>query len=277
MSKTRQNKGFTLIELLVVIAIIAILAAILFPVFAQARESARTISCTSNEKQISLSVLMYVQDYDERFPIYVYGDNNSDPTYGKTDPSGGSYLNYNVGWDEVCQPYIKNKQVLWCPSAASPGNDYTNPGKGDSCWTGSLNYAINCRLTDGPFVTAPGGGYNYNPTAKLSILGYPAQTILLSENGAQSSEGGCRTEGSEWGWTNTQTNALQQDAGSGTTPGPLRRHKNGANYAFADGHVKWQNAAAMGLLPNGTSNDQEVFALLNDSGSVVTYHLSTGN
>ncbi|MGQ9487030.1 MAG: prepilin-type N-terminal cleavage/methylation domain-containing protein [Armatimonadota bacterium] len=68
----QQHKGFTLIELLVVIAIIAILAAILFPVFAQARESARQTSCTSNQKQLALSVLMYAQDYDETFPMSAY-------------------------------------------------------------------------------------------------------------------------------------------------------------------------------------------------------------
>jgi prepilin-type N-terminal cleavage/methylation domain-containing protein/prepilin-type processing-associated H-X9-DG protein len=280
MSKTRQNKGFTLIELLVVIAIIAILAAILFPVFAQARESARTISCTSNEKQISLSMLMYVQDYDERFPIHQYSLNL--PSYTDLDPNGGNYAEQNMGWDEACQPYIKSKQVLWCPSAASPGNDY-NAGvknKQDSCWTGSLNYATNCRLTNGPYIPYLGGPTEYSPTAKLSILGYPAMTILLSENGAQGSEGSCRTEGTEWGWTNTQTNALISDAGSGATPGPLRRHKNGANYAFCDGHVKWLNAASMGLLTNTnppTSNDNEVYPLLNDSGTVPTYHLSVGN
>jgi len=263
MSKTRQNKGFTLIELLVVIAIIAILAAILFPVFAQARESARTISCTSNEKQISLSMLMYVQDYDERFPIWQYGI----PTVAR-DPFGGLYSDEHTGWDEACQPYIKSKTVLWCPSAASPGNDYNNTGKGDSCWTGSLNYATNCRLV---------GKYTNNVPSKLSILSYPATTIMLEDQGAQGSEGSCRIETDEWGWTNSQTNALQSDAGSGATPGPLNRHKGGANYAFCDGHVKWLAAHAMGMLPNNTSNDTEVSALLNDTGNYYTYHLAPGN
>ena len=268
MSQTRLKKGFTLIELLVVIAIIAILAAILFPVFAQARESARTISCLSNEKQISLGILQYVQDYDERYPIYQYQLPVADFTIKDPYSGAGNYAESHKGWDEACQPYINNTQLLFCPSANGPGNDY-NAGvknKDDTDWTGSLNYATNCRLAG-----------KYGPTAKLSILAYPAQTILLSENGAQGSEGACRIETDEWGWTNTQTNALQQDAGSGATPGPLRRHKNGANYAFADGHAKWYNASSMGLLPNGTSNDTEVSALLNDSGNGPTYHLSPGN
>jgi prepilin-type N-terminal cleavage/methylation domain-containing protein/prepilin-type processing-associated H-X9-DG protein len=273
MSKTRQNKGFTLIELLVVIAIIAILAAILFPVFAQARESARTISCVSNEKQISLGILMYVQDNDERFPMYQYAiPGIADFTIKDPNSAGGSYAESHMGWDEVCQPYIKNTQLLWCPSAASPGNDYFAgvANKDDTDWTGSLNYATNCRL-DG----------KYTSTAKLSILAYPAQTIMLEDNGAQGSEGACRIETDEWGWTNSQTNALQADAGSGATPGPLRRHKGGANYAFCDGHAKWLNGASMGWMangtPNGTANDTEVSALLNDTGNGPTYHLSVGN
>jgi prepilin-type N-terminal cleavage/methylation domain-containing protein/prepilin-type processing-associated H-X9-DG protein len=217
MSQARLQKGFTLIELLVVIAIIAILAAILFPVFA---------------------------------------------------PAGGLYQENHMGWDEACQPYIKNKTLLWCPDAASPGNDYTNTGKSDSDWTGSLSYATNCRLAG-----------KYGPTAKLSILSYPAQTILLSENGDQGSEGACRIETDEWGWTGTQTNSLiaQPQNFPQYKPGPLVRHKGGANYAFADGHAKWLNGHSMGLQGDGTSNDTEVSALLNDSGNVPTYHLSQGN
>ena len=96
-----RRTGFTLIELLVVIAIIAILAAILFPVFARAREKARQSSCLSNTKQIGLAILQYVQDYDEKFFAY------------RMD-SGGVYY-----WDIVTAPYMKNTQILRCPSGAS--------------------------------------------------------------------------------------------------------------------------------------------------------------
>ena len=100
-----RNRGFTLIELLVVIAIIAILAAILFPVFAQARESARSISCLSNMKQIGLALKMYGQDYDETYPnIRLWAD-----------PSSGD-LNKGLCWKNVVQPYIKNKAIFQCPS-----------------------------------------------------------------------------------------------------------------------------------------------------------------
>src|SRR5437763_7624506 len=95
------RRGFTLIELLVVIAIIAILAAILFPVFAQARESARTSSCLSNTKQIDLGILQYVQDYDERFPIFVYPLNSG----GKPDSPWGPWHSNYSGWTTQIYPY----------------------------------------------------------------------------------------------------------------------------------------------------------------------------
>src|SRR5258705_13707105 len=102
----KQRRGFTLIELLVVIAIIAILAAILFPVFAQAREAARTSSCLSNTKQISLAVLQYVQDYDERMPCYVYNVNGPKP-----DSPFGPWKQNHAGWTNHIMPYAKNAQI----------------------------------------------------------------------------------------------------------------------------------------------------------------------
>jgi prepilin-type N-terminal cleavage/methylation domain-containing protein/prepilin-type processing-associated H-X9-DG protein len=100
-----KRRGFTLIELLVVIAIIAILAAILFPVFAKAREKARTINCLSNMKQIGLGTMQYVQDYDEKYP-------------------GGANMGFGwapAWWDEVA-PYLKSIQIYKCPSESNPGN-----------------------------------------------------------------------------------------------------------------------------------------------------------
>src|SRR4030095_235819 len=93
----RRRGGFTLIELLVVIAIIAILAAILFPVFAQARDKARGAACLSNTKQMATSILMYVQDYDEAFPP----DSRSSQT---------------TFWMDYVQPYVKNEKIWACPS-----------------------------------------------------------------------------------------------------------------------------------------------------------------
>jgi prepilin-type N-terminal cleavage/methylation domain-containing protein/prepilin-type processing-associated H-X9-DG protein len=122
----RREKGFTLIELLVVIAIIAILAAMLFPVFARARESARKIQCLSNVKNIALAVQMYLTDYD-RFP-----PNEHDPAaiaYFNTAPGGGSFSSYTgdcnrvpfgnpyLRWPVILDEYIKNRDVWRCPSA----------------------------------------------------------------------------------------------------------------------------------------------------------------
>jgi prepilin-type N-terminal cleavage/methylation domain-containing protein/prepilin-type processing-associated H-X9-DG protein len=125
-----RRNGFTLIELLVVIAIIAILAAILFPVFAKAREKARQASCQSNLKQIGLAVLQYCQDYDERGPIYCSnGRSNAGNCGGQLcgmaqyyayDINGGANDGRNAG--TVLQPYTKNSQIFFCPSAGPDSN-----------------------------------------------------------------------------------------------------------------------------------------------------------
>ncbi|MFH1631675.1 MAG: prepilin-type N-terminal cleavage/methylation domain-containing protein [bacterium] len=109
-----RRKGFTLIELLVVIAIIAILAAILFPVFAKAREKARQTSCLSNVKQVTLGFLQYAQDYDEMFPQA--GAAAGDVAIW---PNGASGANY---WQCRIYPYLKNSQVMNCPSATFSWN-----------------------------------------------------------------------------------------------------------------------------------------------------------
>ncbi len=109
--KRQPSHGFTLIELLVVIAIIAILASILFPVFAQAREKARQASCLNNIKQFASTHTMYLQDYDEVVPALFYGP--TDPT--EYIPGLPKRIYYT--WTEFLQPYMKNRQVLHCPSA----------------------------------------------------------------------------------------------------------------------------------------------------------------
>src|SRR4051794_8416492 len=106
----RQRRAFTLIELLVVIAIIAILAAILFPVFAQAREKARAATCQNNLKQIGTATGMYVQDYDETFPAWP-----QNPTRQVARPDGTIY-DGRVVWPILYMPYVKNQQVFICPS-----------------------------------------------------------------------------------------------------------------------------------------------------------------
>ena len=124
-----RRKAFTLIELLVVIAIIAILAAILFPVFAKAREKARQSSCASNLKQFGIGTMAYIQDYDELY----YGNNNSPVTFGL--PDGVSTANPNMLWVYQIYPYIKNAQMYNCPSSGVkwPTNIYSS----------SLSYGFN--------------------------------------------------------------------------------------------------------------------------------------
>ncbi len=130
-----MRRGFTLIELLVVIAIIAILAAILFPVFARAREKARQTSCLSNLKQIALGMLMYVQDYDEMFP----GTGSYTSPDILMEPGG------RMHWALVLQPYVNNTQLFGCPSqgsrtivSGSNPSSITHPD-----WPAGIDYAMN--------------------------------------------------------------------------------------------------------------------------------------
>jgi prepilin-type N-terminal cleavage/methylation domain-containing protein/prepilin-type processing-associated H-X9-DG protein len=129
------KRGFTLIELLVVIAIIAILAAILFPVFARAREKARQASCQSNLKQVTLGYLMYAQDYDEWFPGFLTGST-----------TGTRYA-----WYDVIQPYIKNRQVYICPSSLL----YLAPNR----YTTSQNTATEYYGMNSAFIKIPAEKY----------------------------------------------------------------------------------------------------------------------
>ncbi|HCA47545.1 MAG TPA: hypothetical protein DEP45_09375 [Armatimonadetes bacterium] len=145
-----RRRGFTLIELLVVIAIIAILAAILFPVFARAREKARQTSCLSNVKQLMLGVMMYAQDYDEVLPI---GSN-------WTTPAG------SIVWDQALEPYVKNAQVFICPSEQRKQH------------ARNLGYGWNWR----EFGYISGGVLTNNYSTPLANITAPAETILLGDN-----------------------------------------------------------------------------------------------
>ena len=114
-------KGFSLIELLVVIAIISLLAALIFPVFARARESMRATSCLSNQKQIGGALAMYVQDYDETYPMNRFGDANHSPTacltFSLSAPSA-SLEGSSINWKRVVMPYVQNRSLYQCPSNA---------------------------------------------------------------------------------------------------------------------------------------------------------------
>ncbi len=226
-----RRKGFTLIELLVVIAIIAILAAILFPVFAKAREKARQTSCLSNLKQIGLGLLMYSQDYDEMWPFMTYYDCFNPPGPGLWRPGA-------FPWHVTIQPYVKNWQVLICPSDAqracmtkvgsAGSNDYdgmfiarfgyapATPAEAASLWP--LSYATNVYL-----------GWSQGHATQASINS-PSQCILVGEFGQ-----GAYAYGTWYFY-------FGYGASSSYNPSRWasgRRHNDGRNWAFCDGHAKW--------------------------------------
>jgi prepilin-type N-terminal cleavage/methylation domain-containing protein len=130
-----RTKGFTLIELLVVIAIIAILAAILFPVFAQARAKARQTTCLNNMRQLGTGLMMYAQDWDETLPLNDYIGNGLGPLPGWRDPRAGD------SWCSGIYPYVKNSQIYTCPEAYvyNENNPWRSPDKDED---GVVSYLV---------------------------------------------------------------------------------------------------------------------------------------
>jgi len=153
MASSSRRNAFTLIELLVVIAIIAILASILFPVFARARENARRASCISNLKQLGLSVMMYKQDYDGRFPKAGWGENEVLPRPDGNGTAGAS-------WPLKVWPYVKSLQVFVCPS------DGDRVWLGNNQGTGQISYGYNYANLD-----------NVNEAA----IEKPSQMIMMAD------------------------------------------------------------------------------------------------
>jgi prepilin-type N-terminal cleavage/methylation domain-containing protein/prepilin-type processing-associated H-X9-DG protein len=269
-----QKRVFTLIELLVVIAIIAILAAILFPVFAQAREKARQTSCLSNEKQMGLGLMMYVQDYDETFPAAYYYNNDNSSANGYTH------------WSGAIQPYIKNLGIFVCPSDKNRGLAPTNfigNNLGFGAPSGQitqnavqdnqaprLSYTANGAVLSRKRRTADPGN-----VVSVAAMDAPASTIMIAEmtdsvpciNGASAASGvAFKTHRNTHGVKTAAGAAFTQETeASGTalmalTPAEAnasfatcqagtishfvaylapRRHSDGSNFTFADGHAKF--------------------------------------
>ena len=199
------RKGFTLIELLVVIAIIALLAAILFPVFSRARENARKTSCLNNQKQVALGFLQYTQDYDEMLP----GSTDGGPGDGKVggwifyQPFGGAPGAFDVSRGSIF-PYVKNRQIYICPSDSAGQRS-------------GLSYAVNACMEISPTAAPPASGIRTGKS--LAEFNETSLWMLLGEEsaGTGSTDDGYMSVGNSW------------------SP----RHFGGTNLAFLDGHAKF--------------------------------------
>ncbi|MCS6950279.1 MAG: DUF1559 domain-containing protein [Armatimonadota bacterium] len=216
------KRAFTLIELLVVIAIIAILAAILFPVFSQAREKARSASCLSNLRQFALATLAYVQDYDEVFPQSVYSMDRPILLPGSGDRVFTVF--------DATMPYMKNVEIIVCPSQR-PGIDFEGLLRTLGLRTSGNfrygSYAYNFALFQDPAL--PPGLFADDPVVPLAAVTEPVNTtmffdsIYVPQAGPQV-DPSCRLPEGPFGWDNFPAHP---------------RHSDGMNINFADGHAKY--------------------------------------
>jgi prepilin-type N-terminal cleavage/methylation domain-containing protein/prepilin-type processing-associated H-X9-DG protein len=214
-----SKRAFTLIELLVVIAIIAILAAILFPVFAQVRDRARMSACLSNMKQIGTSLMLYVQDYDETYP-YIRFHGADTPTAER------AYV-----WKNAILPYLKSHDVLACPSnpvsRAVPGQhgnrDSPKPGDNAEGWQSDpgllmpISYGMNSCASS----WYPADDRSTGPPVRLAQLQRPTETIIISE--------------SQWGASDVHGENWLLDHCGGVFTHPAGKQ---ANFIFYDGHAR---------------------------------------
>ncbi|MEP6756874.1 MAG: DUF1559 domain-containing protein [Chthonomonadales bacterium] len=225
-----RNIGFTLIELLVVIAIIAILAAILFPVFAAAREKARQSACLSNLKQVGTAAMMYTQDYDENIPRTELGTEGPD--------------NLEYYWGDMIMPYTKSWQILQCPDADQP--ILFKPGSTRYSQQYTYNYGINdiiaanCVAADDPACRHIGVAGH----ALAEVL-TPASTILVVDNlptniDTEDGDNEVLSHGRHeinWQWSRRDYTRLSV---AGKSQDGYSRHNDGFVSVFADSHAKWK-------------------------------------
>ena len=214
-------QGFTLIELLVVIAIIAILAAILFPVFARARENARRASCQSNLKQIGLGLIQYSQDYDEQFTPAWIGN-------------GGSFPG-NMRWMDVVQPYTKSTQVFNCPSMTAngpynPANSAVQPG---SYTMNATYYAQGAPSPPTPIFDVTGEW-----PKSLAVVQAPSTTIWVADGGGYQND-------FQTAWDTIANQNVAEVPNKNYLQDVNARHLDTTCVLFCDGHVKSYRLSAL--------------------------------
>jgi prepilin-type N-terminal cleavage/methylation domain-containing protein/prepilin-type processing-associated H-X9-DG protein len=254
-SLTGKRSGFTLIELLVVIAIIAILAAILFPVFAQAREKARQTACLNNQKQWATAALMYIGDYDDTYPLSMSYNGTTWFTGLHDTPANWRLTNtaqiarHNAFWVNAVLPYIKTAEIAYCPSV----EDHDYAGADYSAARAPIirnTFQYNGLLTQYP----------------AAMIGSPANVIMLTEATGRALKGyaqanpqlNCTTDQSCIYRPKVGSACDTQQGGSSSGSigyGSYMVHNGGMNLTFADGHVKWRKIGPAGATGTNSAVD----------------------